>query len=75
MRYRLRTLLILLGVLPPLLAWSCVRVEEGGSGLGFAPPGTIFYPPPPEFRIARDAAAREALRQARDEPTDVALDP
>jgi hypothetical protein len=43
------------------------QVREGGSGVGgssmYEKDGVVYYPPGPEFKLQREAAARKALQQ------------
>ena len=64
MQYRLRTLLILLGVLPPLLwigwvysAWKAEKEREWVRRLFSNYAETQYFPPGPELKFSQETAA------------------
>jgi len=67
MRYRLRTLLIVLAILPPVLAGafavaSALRPRSRAPLIPKGGPGLInLYKPPPELRAEVEAAKKQAI--------------
>jgi hypothetical protein len=62
MQFRLRTLLILLAVMPPICAggyqlWDSVRPKPSP---WFIQDGGTYYPPRAVFKLSREAAALKA---------------
>jgi hypothetical protein len=69
-RHLLRTLLFILGLLAGVCLTGC-QIETGGQTLPspyYMKDDVQYFPPGPEFKLAREAAAMKAYSQDQTQP-------
>ena len=69
-RHLLRTLLLILGLLAGIGLTGC-QIETGGQTLPspyYMKDDVQYFPPGPEFKLAREAAAMKAYSQDQTQP-------